>query len=96
MKRGDIVCFTAEVVKRSGHNAIIANMRGAVVEMISAGKVARVNCRGTYDRDDGQQIRSIPTRNLSVIKNGQLPISATEPDYSDMAYEDQCRDMCGL
>ena len=93
MKTGDKVCFNAKTVKRSGYAKRTSDMRGVVIEMLSHGKVARVDCGDTFLSEDGRSSRCIPTSNLSVIKNGRLPLSAVEPDFSDVAYEDNCANL---
>ena len=64
-KIGDKVCFTAACVKRVGHDAISANMRGIVVGIDKS--FLRVDTNFTWCNEDGNSIRCIPTANLAKV-----------------------------
>jgi hypothetical protein len=64
-KIGDKVMFTDDVVRRCGHDKHTADMRGTVVDILTAGKVVRVDTHGTYPNEDGNSVRCIPANNLT-------------------------------
>jgi hypothetical protein len=67
IKLGQRVAFSQAVLRRAGCDKTIADMRGTVIELISAGKVARVDTHGTWPNEDGGSIRAIPCANLTPI-----------------------------
>ena len=62
---GVTVKFSPSVVARCG--PVAGKMRGTVLRLTCHGKVAVVDCGGTWDAEDGRTVRSIPTNNLSGI-----------------------------
>ena len=60
--------FTNEVVKRCEHSKYVADMRGTIISIVY-GKIARVDTHGSYPNEEGNSIRSIPIKNLSVVLN---------------------------
>jgi len=67
IKPGQCVAFSQAVLRRAGCDKTLADMRGTVIELISAGKVARVDTHGTWTTEDGGRIRAIPCANLTPI-----------------------------
>jgi len=73
MKIGQQVAFSQSVLRRCGGDKTLADMRGVVLDILSGGKVARVDTRGTYPNEEGNSVRSIPVANLTVIlRNGAV------------------------
>ena len=66
LQPGDRVAFKPEVIRRTGNHPHTAGMRGTVMDLL--GGVARIECAGTYDSEDGRTVRWIPTANLRKIK----------------------------
>lgn len=67
MKVNDKVIFKASVVRQCGHSSTVASMRGLVLAI--NGKVAEVDCLGTYDNEEGKRIRFIPLANLCAFSD---------------------------
>jgi len=65
MKVNDKVIFKASVIRQCGHSSSVAGMRGVVLSV--SGKVAEVDCLGTYNNEEGNRVRFIPVANLCVF-----------------------------
>lgn len=63
VKVGQRVAFTQAVIRRCGHES--SKMRGTVLEV--HGNVARVDTAGTWTSPEGNDIRSIPIANLTLL-----------------------------
>lgn len=73
IKPGQLVAFSQAVLKRCGGDKSIADMRAIVLSLMSNGKVAQVDTRGTYPNEDGNSVRYIPVANLTVVlRNGAV------------------------
>jgi hypothetical protein len=73
---GDEIKFAPAVVKRVGGDARTKNMRGVIIEIVSGGKVALVDTRGTLVSEEGNSVRAIPMANL-VLDTQRKPNPAT-------------------
>jgi hypothetical protein len=69
LKINDIVMFTDEVVKRTGHDKRTSDMRGTVLSIVSGGKVAMVDTKGTFVNEEGNAVRGIPVANLKLRRS---------------------------
>ena len=68
MKPGDEVVFKGAVIKRMGHDPRTVAMKGVVLSVKE--NTVQVDCRGTFDSEDGRSVRWIPVANLAKIAKG--------------------------